>query len=441
MSNLFIAVGGTGQHIALACSRLMRLGAIPRDSMDAIIIDADNGQDLSKVLIDFRYMKGSNVISPPLIVRNDARFREIFLNNSPSQAETDIFNCLFSEAEADKDLSKGMYGRPSVAATVFANTGNSNQLGELLPGIQNADKIIIAGSFIGGTGAGITHQLVKFVKDSAPKKEVYGVFLQPWLSLTGGNDEVTNTTLLRNMCHGMEYFTQHTAPQFTRSVLLGVPGEAEPWLALAQPERPGSEVPHVLHLIAGYSCDSLPRLAADGQTGQIYAFGVDEKDSGLFYRSLEFSGKSILHWVHQSQYVQKLLKHLTSDKGLDNINANFGGFGFLRGRNFTTDLGDTIKAHSKKLNKAPKDYFSTMIDSFKDSINKIEQSTTWLSGLLGPIPANPNVVEANEWDHATKMFEKFMSHFTAADNHVLGPENLAQEIETKLRGAFQGGGN
>jgi hypothetical protein len=45
---LFIGVGGTGQHVALAIARMIRLGALP--PMKAYIIDGDDNGALAREL-------------------------------------------------------------------------------------------------------------------------------------------------------------------------------------------------------------------------------------------------------------------------------------------------------------------------------------------------------------------------------------------------------
>ena len=51
MGNYLITVGGTGQHFALAVTRLVRIGALPQD-LKLIALDADKEGPLSKLLAE-----------------------------------------------------------------------------------------------------------------------------------------------------------------------------------------------------------------------------------------------------------------------------------------------------------------------------------------------------------------------------------------------------
>ncbi len=85
MSDLLIAVGGTGQHVALATSRLIRLRALP--PMQAMIIDADSQGQLSQEMRTFgRTLKVDGVAEPmphPMIGGDEIMFRIMGENVRP----------------------------------------------------------------------------------------------------------------------------------------------------------------------------------------------------------------------------------------------------------------------------------------------------------------------------------------------------------------------
>lgn len=247
--DLMICVGGGGQHLALAVARLVRLGVWNNVPL-VLVIDAEETSRLALRLKHFAEPEenlGSNAIRaihplpdpstmfhPPLATGTaEKTFRASFLGapegavSSGGLAEEELFDLFYSEKADTVDISVGMAAQPSVGSTVFAEMG-IKPLSPVLEGaMQKAERIIVCGSFIGGTGAGVTHQLVKFLKDSPKRggKSLYGGFLLPWLTLPEGTgtSAANDVTLVNSAKHGIQAYLRETSRWLAKSVIVGTP--------------------------------------------------------------------------------------------------------------------------------------------------------------------------------------------------------------------------
>lgn len=133
MSNLFIAVGGSGQNVALAYLRLAGLCGFK--SADVYVVDCDLESpitnDLKNILNkltkentrqiqDMRIEPIPSDIPPTnLEGRDEKHFGNIFLD-PPNKISLDIAkSVLFKENELNIDIGRGMYGFPSVGASAI----------------------------------------------------------------------------------------------------------------------------------------------------------------------------------------------------------------------------------------------------------------------------------------------------------------------------------
>jgi hypothetical protein len=299
--DLVIAVGGGGQHIALAIARLLRLGALA-SPIEAFVIDADTDSRLATRLKTFggtvgafapHPLKGAETIAPafPRDALRDTRFRRLFVDEASEPLERELFELFYDEASGGNDallpgvdIAKGMYGNPSVGSAVFAAHAES-VLDALIPKAQIANRIFVVGSFLGGTGAGITHQLVALLRKAIEQKpaELYGAFLLRWFELPPGRgDVVDNATMLSSMGHGLAYFYRHTRALLDASLLVGVPDHKPP--ALVQAVRASAENDEAMSihpLLAAYGLLQLPaRTDTQARTAHtVYGFAYDDGDA------------------------------------------------------------------------------------------------------------------------------------------------------------------
>ncbi|MFO0646023.1 MAG: hypothetical protein U0326_07285 [Polyangiales bacterium] len=276
--DLLIGVGGGGQHVALTVARMVRLGvwtSPPR----VLVIDADEESNLAKrlktfggtapgvphPLTEFSFM-------PPLAKdKAGSLFRSAFLPSADGASsvtgslEEELYELFYNEAADKVEIKKGMAAQPSVGAAVFSDLGISHLKSRLEGEFGKVDRVLITSSFIGGTGAGVTHSLVKFLAGSPYRKgkEIFGSFLLRWLQLPGGTSSASDQTITNSESHGIQHFVRETAPRLARSTLIGANGDAK--LAMAHPGE--DETASVYPLLAAYGLAKLPYMTADAKGG------------------------------------------------------------------------------------------------------------------------------------------------------------------------------
>ncbi len=247
--DLLVCVGGGGQHIALAVARMVRLGVwtnVPK----VLVIDADLGSPLARRLKAFadpkdqkdddqksaapsvpHPFKDMNMTPPLAAGAAGSSFRSAFLgtqggggDNPGGPIEEELYELFYSEDADTVNIKEGMAARPAVGAAVFADLG-IRHLRETLEGsFKQVQRVLVASSFIGGTGAGVTHQLVKFLHESPYRKDMrmHGAFLLQWLQLpTGGVGAANDLTMTNSADHGIQHFVRETAPRLTNAMLVG----------------------------------------------------------------------------------------------------------------------------------------------------------------------------------------------------------------------------
>jgi hypothetical protein len=119
---------------------------------------------------------------------------------------------------------------------------------------RTAARVFVVGSFLGGTGAGITHQLIKLVREAVgPAKPIYGMFLLRWFDLPPTTGQTVDTaTLLASMGHGLEYFYRYTKHLLDASMLVGVPDNPAPQVKAVAAAQENDETLSIYPLLAAY---------------------------------------------------------------------------------------------------------------------------------------------------------------------------------------------
>lgn len=277
--DLVIAIGGGGQHIALSVARLLRIGALA-EPIEAFVIDADSDSRLAGKLRSFgntvsagcqHPLEGAEAIIPPFArdTMKETAFRRIFLDDRADPLERELFELFYDEESggvdggaglsAGVDIGKGMFANPSVGSAVFASS-KGGAMDPLFGRARTAARIFVVGSFLGGTGAGITHQLIKLVREAVgPAKPIYGAFLLRWFDLPATTGQTVDTsTLLASMGHGLEYFYRYTRALLDASVLLGVPDHPTPHIKAVPAALENDETVSMYPLLAAYGLLMLP---------------------------------------------------------------------------------------------------------------------------------------------------------------------------------------
>lgn len=238
MSDLLVCVGGGGQHIALAVARMVRLGVWKRVPQ-VVVLDAERTAPLNQRLLHFAAPQrvasaaGNSARSHPLgrfaytapfeVQGLPPTFREVFLEKKTELAE-DLYDLFYPEMADGVNIHIGMFAQPAVGAAMFAARAEGFLDPVLTGAIQSSEKIMVAGSLVGGTGAGTLHLLVDFLARHRERKdkELLGAFLLPWFKLPAGVvSAANNVTLMNSANHGIDYLARNTHRKLRRTILVG----------------------------------------------------------------------------------------------------------------------------------------------------------------------------------------------------------------------------
>jgi hypothetical protein len=323
-----ISVGGTGQHLALALTRLARLGAVK--DLRLIALDSDNETALPQKLTSptpslsgARHPLIDGVVKPPFDVARLGKktFGEMFLD-ADHPDERELFECLFEADEARIPIHKGMFGTPCVGATVFSEGAGGAGLKNLLSPLSAATQVFVCGSVVGGTGAGVMHKLIQEIR-SYYSGEIFGVFMLPWFTPPGGSapGSITPALIERNKTHGVKYFYEYTIPKLTASLLIGYPGNVQTSVLrpLALKDGDMGEHPSYLHLAAVRGMLDLPAAHTANRTVKAYGMSHDRNHEGALLDLPWETSVPLRRLVRAMRVQHNLLSFLTLDENVDKI--------------------------------------------------------------------------------------------------------------------------
>lgn len=457
MANMLIAIGGTGQHTALAVSRLAFLGALPQ--MILAVIDSEDSNELSSNLTTFgKTFTGDNKVhgyaEHPLIdgdriyppfekaLLKDPKFKDLFLSQNPQPVETEIFELAFDEQSADIPVKEGMYGRPSVGSTIFAQN-KSRSLEKVFEKAKSTDaeKIFVTGSMVGGTGAGIMHQLVRALPED---KRIYGLVFLRWFDTAAGGAKqtISRATMERNMFYGLDYFFKDTRARLNAAMLLGIPEKAPADLSPLN-VRSGElgEKPHFLHLIAAYGILELPRKAVTEKEvkgeGSVYAAAYEKREQ--MYDEKWESEKKLDWYVNRGLFVKEILDYVSSEHYIKQLDAMFGMVSGLlnKPKNVGTGLYETILRYKKAERKTK---IQEMAQTWRALSQQYEFSIGWLDKVLGQMDEKKysptySSVKGNNEQKADKVQKIWVDALPEGQANPPAPD-VAREFYMKLVRSF-----
>jgi hypothetical protein len=417
MADLLIAVGGSGQHTALAVARLARIGALqpPR----AFVIDADRSA-LAQGLESFggtvgaglpHPLPGGAIVKPPFdIDRGATQFRSLFVDADHPQEE-ELVELFFDEEASGNgvghqglDVGRGMFGNPAVGSAVFANSRHKI-MKPLFEVARGANRIFIVGSFLGGTGAGIIHQLVNLVHrevDPKVRAQLFGSFLLRWFELPAVQGlTVSPETLLASEGHGLQYFFNHTKSRLAASLLVGLPDESGSTPLLARrPAHPGNaETVNVFPLLAAYGLEMLPRKTDQQQGSKTYALAHEDADpQGLWILRQEWhkpenppSRSATLAARWQEAILLQQLYLSFNDRRSDFIGFDYPGARVWK---------SLMKEESRKHNIDLEVFAQRVLQALLHRGQQLYFSTAWLQQIFGDLDLAVPV--GNNGDATTK---------------------------------------
>lgn len=454
MPDLLLAVGGTGQHMALAISRLVFLGALPK--MELAVVDADDGGELSKSLKTFGntviagytehpLINGSNIYAPfDKAAKKDPKFMDLFLTSQSSQKEKDIFEVCFEKESADLLVKDGMFGRPSVGVTIFVqNKKTKLQTVFQRAGAVGNNSIFVTGSFVGGTGAGLLHHLIEALHNSyGTSMRIYGLIFLRWFRAPTGTAEQTinDESLDRNMRYGMDYFFQKTRKFVQATLLLGFPDnppnkKLEPVFLEAGKNE---EKKHFFHLASAKGVLTLPTINTTQQDpGTIY--GVAIENPSQMYEETWLKEKPLSWYVNRAEFVKEILDYASSEKFKKELSSVFNSWKiWQQPYNVGQGLYDAIK-------QSPMSDKTVVIEEITKTwrfiAKQYEFCLQWVDDILDPLPQRkylPSLQRVKSSDDAIiKEIQKIWKTPIVFGQEPLTVPAIAQRFSNMLVDAFE----
>ncbi|MBK7823519.1 MAG: hypothetical protein IPJ61_21265 [Tessaracoccus sp.] len=396
MSNYLITVGGTGQHFALAVTRLVRMGAMPQD-LKLIALDSDDDGPLSKLLAQptrslagTAHPLGDGVVKPPfnLVGQGEGSFADMFVDGQHKD-ESDLFDSLFTAEEGAISIHTGMHATPCVGATVFAEGANGPALAGFLEPLATANRVFVCGSVAGGTGAGMLDKLIQSIRRYYTRDELYGIFFLPWFELPqqGTAKGVSPAILERNSNHGLKYFYERTVPVISASLLLGYPGTQRTKVLQPVKVQDGNmgEYASYLQLAAAHALVTLPQALTANNKIKVYGLVHDDNREGWLLDDVwagTKEGPTLRRRIRALRVQQNLLRFFTDEGNRPDVLAPYDG-SILGSPARFQELHDSIVASCPEKPRRL-GFMKEILTRFEELVDEARLCIEWMRDIFGP---------------------------------------------------------
>ncbi|HEX6097379.1 MAG TPA: hypothetical protein VF432_13705 [Thermoanaerobaculia bacterium] len=251
MANYLIAVGGTGQHVALAVADFIALAheiyATPDEfpAVHLILVDADQAadadqpsawQEARKRLNALGLLSGDSFECVPLPVHSplsDTRRMYEFVNRLGTEFGPNAADALLLSEQREVDVTTGFYAQPRVGAmmaewlfgAVMRGEGVNPQLARIfqLAG-DPGNRIVVAGSGVGGTGAGFAPALVRRLSAMHGGGNLMALMATEWFRLAGVCSSRLSESVQKSNANSALWHAAHSgAGGGVRTILFGHP--------------------------------------------------------------------------------------------------------------------------------------------------------------------------------------------------------------------------
>jgi len=249
LANYLIAVGGTGQHVALAAADLIALAHgiyAPEQfpSVHVILVDADQAADVTEPsawqeargrLNALGLFDGDCFECVPLPVNSplaDTRRMYEFVNRLGAPFGPNAADALLLREQREVDLTTGFYAQPRVGAMmaewlfdeVRRGEGVNTKLARIftLAG-DPANRIVVAGSGVGGTGAGFAPALVRKLSASSGGARLMALMATEWFRLSGACSSRLSESVQKSNANSALWHAARSGDAGVRTILYGHP--------------------------------------------------------------------------------------------------------------------------------------------------------------------------------------------------------------------------
>lgn len=249
MANYLIAVGGTGQHVALAVADFVALAheiyATPDEfpAVHLILVDADQAADSDQPsawqearnrLNALGILSGDSFECVPLPVSShlsDTRRMYEFVNRIGASFGPNAADALLLNEQREVDVTTGFYAQPRVGAMMaewlFAEVTRGEPVNSQLARIFNlagdpANRIVVAGSGVGGTGAGFAPALVRRLASVNGGGKLMALMATEWFRLAGACASRLSESVQKSNANSALWHAAHSGSG-VRTILFGHP--------------------------------------------------------------------------------------------------------------------------------------------------------------------------------------------------------------------------
>lgn len=250
MANYLIAVGGTGQHIALAVADFVALAHEIFDSPDdfpsvhLILVDADQAADTEQPsawqeararLSALGLLTGDSFECVPLPVSSQlagSRRMYEFVNRVGSSFGPNAADAVLMHEQREVDVTTGFYAQPRVGAMMaewlFGEVTRGEAVNPQLARIFHlagdpANRIVVAGSGVGGTGAGFAPALVRRLSSATGGAQLMALMATEWFRLGGACSSRLSESVQKSNANSALWHSAHSGASRVRTVLFGHP--------------------------------------------------------------------------------------------------------------------------------------------------------------------------------------------------------------------------
>lgn len=329
MSDAIVAVGGTGKRAALLYLKLvntLRPANVASPGANVFVVDMEPQPGTPDALLNDELRLGgvpaNHFMSPvPSGARVDRAItltRFMGFGQGGDGDNSSLAHTLYNNNQLNVQIIRGMNCEPTVGATVasrrFVSANPEPEVQYLENRLSAFDRVIVVGSIIGGTGAGVIPQLVRWLRDRLPAKPVYGLLFLQWIEIPEGDvDEPNDVKMAGNTKAWLNFLAEHHPENayaaggtlFQHYVLVGTP-EGMPL------NRAGSDSHHPLHLLGAIyllQFDTFLQVAP-GATGPHYL----ELSTGVTPGSIQMGDDTMEKAVIREKLLAALLGEIREQR-------------------------------------------------------------------------------------------------------------------------------
>jgi len=313
MSNLVIAVGGTGKSVALVYLKLAKFFGKP---FDLLVMDMPFGrEDSIDQQLNEEGIQPGDFITPwagGTEAQGENTFSQV-LGIPEGHVAQPVARALFAQEELDTLVENGMNCRPIVGATIamrkFWSRIPDSQLGELRQKVGQYQNIFLVCSITGGTGAGVTPTLARWLTEVCGVR-VHGILFLPYIDIgSGSGSGPSNSAMRANAYATLSYLSKPPGSgAFQDYVVLGLPEGL-------QPDSSTVSGNHPLHLLAATYILYFEQFLGENPQQHHGPFYLEIAANGLRESDVQpTKGLSFANAIYRQIWYRDVLNNLASQK-------------------------------------------------------------------------------------------------------------------------------